>query len=58
MQHQLKIVNVDVVDPVNRKRGFLEWMSYIQNVYQGNHTAMDRAMERLTIYNHETRNRG
>ena len=57
MLPQRKIVNADVVDPVNRKRGFLEWMSYIQNVHQGNHAAMDRAMERLTIYDHETRNR-
>lgn len=58
MLPQQKIANADVVDPVNRKRGFLEWMSYIQNVHQGNHAAMDRAMERLTIYDHETRNRG
>ena len=35
------------------KRGFLEWMSYIKNVHQGNKPAMDRAMERLTIYDSE-----
>jgi len=58
MQHQLKIASVGVAVPANRKRGFLEWMSYIQNVHQGNQSAMDRAMERLTIYDYETRNRG
>ena len=57
MLPQQKIANADVVDPANRKRGFLEWMSYIQNVHQGNQSAMDRAMERLTIYDNETRNR-
>ena len=53
MQHQLKIVNVDVVDPANHKLGFLEWMTYIKNIHQSNRSAMDRAMERLTIYDNE-----
>ena len=53
MQHQLKIVSAGVVDPVNRKRGFLEWMSYIQNVNQGNIPAMNRALNRLAIYDSE-----
>lgn len=35
------------------KRGFLEWMSYVHNVHQGNKPAMDRALERLTIYDSE-----
>ena len=52
-QPQLKTVSAGVVDPVNRKRGFLEWMSYIQNVNQGNIPAMNRALNRLTIYDSE-----
>jgi len=43
--------------PANRKRGFLEWMEYIQNVHQGNYSAIDRALERLNNYDNETRNR-
>lgn len=39
------------------KLGFLEWMSYIKNVHQANHPAMDRALNRLTIYDYEARNR-
>ena len=39
------------------KLGFLEWMSYIKNVNQGNYPAMDRALERLTTYDYEVRNR-
>jgi len=53
MQHQLKIASAGVVVPVSRKRGFLEWMSYIQNVNQANTSAMNRAMERLNIYDNE-----
>jgi hypothetical protein len=52
-QPQLKIVNEGGVDPKNRKLGFLEWMSYIKNINQGNYPAMDRALERLTIYDFE-----
>ena len=39
--------------PANRKRGFLEWMEYIQNVHQGNYSAIDRALERLNNYDNE-----
>ena len=52
-QLQLKTVSAGVVDPVNRKRGFLEWMSYIKNVNQGNLPAMNRALNRLAIYDSE-----
>ena len=54
-QPQLKIVNEDGVDPKNRKRGFLEWMSYIQNVNQGNHAAMDRALARLIEFDYKNK---
>ena len=50
-QPQLKIANAVV--PENRKFGFLEWMSYIKNVNQGNYAAINRALERLTIYDNE-----
>ena len=52
-QLQLKTVSAGVVDPVNREHGFLEWMSYIKNVNQGNLPAMDRALNRLAIYDSE-----
>jgi|VirMetMinimDraft_7_1064189.scaffolds.fasta_scaffold223408_2 hypothetical protein len=38
---------------MNSKLGFLEWMSYIKNVHQGNKPAMERALNRLTIYDLE-----
>jgi len=38
---------------MNNKLGFLEWMSYIKNVHQGNKPAMERALNRLTIYDLE-----
>ena len=52
-QLQLKTVSAGVVDPLNRERGFLEWMSYIKNVNQGNLPAMNRALNRLAIYDSE-----
>lgn len=51
------IAKTDVADLVKPRLGFLEWMSYIKNVHQGNLPAMNRAMERLTLYDYETRNR-
>ena len=56
-QPLLLIVNQDVAAPAKPRLGFLEWMSYIKNVNQGNYSAMDRALERLTTYDYETRNR-
>ena len=38
---------------MNHKLGFLEWMSYVKNVHQGNKPAMERALNRLTIYDFE-----
>jgi len=38
------------------KRGFVEWMNYIQNVNQGNKPAMERALTRLAIYDNENKN--
>lgn len=35
------------------KLGFLEWMNYIKNVHQGNKPAMERALNKLTIYDNE-----
>ena len=52
-QPQLKIVNEGEGALVNRKRGFLEWMSYIKNANQGNLPAMNRALNRLAIYDSE-----
>lgn len=47
------IVKTSEAALVKPKRGFLEWMSYTKNVHQGNHSSMDRALERLTIYDYE-----
>jgi hypothetical protein len=38
---------------MSHKLGFLEWMSYVKNVHQSNKPAMNRALERLTIYDFE-----
>ena len=35
------------------KLGFIEWMSYIKNIHQGNKPAMERALNKLTIYDNE-----
>ena len=35
------------------KLGFIEWMAYIKNVHQGNKPAMERALNKLTIYDDE-----
>ena len=34
-------------------RGFLEWMSYIHNVYQSNKPSMERALTKLSDYDNE-----
>ena len=34
-------------------RGFLEWMSYVHNVYQSNKPAMERALNKLSDYDYE-----
>lgn len=51
------IVKTSEAALVKPKLGFLEWMSYTKNVHQGNRPAMDRALERLTLYDYETGNR-
>ena len=54
-QPQLLIVNQDVAVPAKPRLGFLEWMSYIQNVNQGNHAAMDRALARLIEFDYKNK---
>lgn len=34
-------------------RGFIEWMSYVKNVHQGNKPAMERALNKLNYYDNE-----
>ena len=38
---------------MKQKLGFIEWMSYIKNIHQGNKPAMERALNKLTIYDNE-----
>ena len=38
---------------MKHKFGFIEWMSYVKNVHQGNKPAMDRALTKLSEYDNE-----